>query len=184
MSWLHSTSARTSGSPATGRSTIPSSSPRTPTAANEPVPELQLAHWRREIHAIYDEVRTEDDPELAHAHWQARRNQLFGDHPQSPLPVDSPLRTSGLPCWPYDPALRWTLPLEPATSAVGHTLDTGADGVTRLRQIGWITLPAPYDARLALWWLDQYGGGLFLPLRDASAGLTSLGGGRYLLVTA
>ena len=35
-----------------------------------------------------------------------------------------------------------------------------------------------------MWWLDQYGGGLFLPLRDATAGDASYGGGRYLLDTA
>ena len=35
-----------------------------------------------------------------------------------------------------------------------------------------------------VWWLDQYAGGLFLPLRDGTAGDTSYGGGRYLLDTA
>jgi hypothetical protein len=34
---------------------------------------------------------------------------------------------------------------------------------------------------LDVWWLDQYGGGLFLPLRDGMAGETTYGGGRYLL---
>jgi uncharacterized protein len=37
---------------------------------------------------------------------------------------------------------------------------------------------------VALWRFDQYGGGLFLPLRDATAGTSSYGGGRYLLDTA
>jgi uncharacterized protein (DUF1684 family) len=35
-----------------------------------------------------------------------------------------------------------------------------------------------------VWWLDQYAGGLFLPLRDGTAGRTSYGGGRYVLDTA
>jgi uncharacterized protein len=39
-------------------------------------------------------------------------------------------------------------------------------------------------ARLDVWWLAQYGGGLFVPLRDATAGTDSYGGGRYLLDTA
>ena len=50
--------------------------------------------------------------------------------------------------------------------------------------MGWITLPEPFDARLAVWWLEQYGGGLFIPLKDATAGVTTYGGGRYLLDTA
>ncbi len=38
--------------------------------------------------------------------------------------------------------------------------------------------------RLDVWWLHQYGGGLFIPLRDGTAGTSSYGGGRYLLDTA
>jgi uncharacterized protein (DUF1684 family) len=148
------------------------------------VAELELADWRREMYAVYAEIRAGDDPERAHARWQARRDHLFSHHPQSPLPADSPLRASGVPYWPYDPALRWVLPLEPVTEPAEHGVDTGSDGISRLRQVGWITLPEPFGARLAVWWLAQYGGGLFLPLRDASAGRSSYGGGRYLLDTA
>ena len=32
-------------------------------------------------------------------------------------------------------------------------------------------------------WLEAYGGGLFLPVRDATYGATSYGGGRYVLDT-
>lgn len=35
--------------------------------------------------------------------------------------------------------------------------------------------------RLPLLWLDSYGGGLFLPFRDATNGRETYGGGRYLL---
>jgi uncharacterized protein len=45
-------------------------------------------------------------------------------------------------------------------------------------------IPGPVGRRVALWRLDQYGGGLFLPLRDATSGTASYGGGRYLLDTA
>jgi len=37
---------------------------------------------------------------------------------------------------------------------------------------------------IGVWWLQQYAGGLFLPLRDGTAGETSYGGGRYVLDTA
>jgi len=37
---------------------------------------------------------------------------------------------------------------------------------------------------VALWRLDQYGDGLFLQLRDATADTASDGGGRFLLDTA
>jgi uncharacterized protein (DUF1684 family) len=61
---------------------------------------------------------------------------------------------------------------------------TGADGITSLRSVGSVELPAPLRATIELWWLEQYAGGLFLPLRDGTAGSTSYGGGRYLLDTA
>ena len=36
---------------------------------------------------------------------------------------------------------------------------------------------------LELFWLEAYGGGLFLPFRDATSGSETYGGGRYLLDT-
>jgi uncharacterized protein (DUF1684 family) len=50
-----------------------------------------------------------------------------------------------------------------------------------LDRIGLVTLGDV--GRLDVWWVGGYGGGLFLPLRDGSAGSTTYGGGRYLLDT-
>jgi uncharacterized protein (DUF1684 family) len=36
---------------------------------------------------------------------------------------------------------------------------------------------------LAVWWLDSYGGGVFVPVRDTTAGSLTYGAGRYLLDT-
>jgi uncharacterized protein len=145
---------------------------------------LQLAGWRRETAALYAGVRDHADAAAAHAVWRTERDRMLRSHPQSPLSATDPMRASGVPYWAYDPALRWVLPVEPATRPRRLEIDTGPDGVTRLEQAGWVTLPAPVGSRLALWWLDQYGGGLFLPIRDATAGTGSYGGGRYLLDTA
>ena len=144
-----------------------------------PVTALQLAEWRRETGALYAGVRGQADPAAAHALWRDGRDRLLRSHPQSPLPPDDPMRVRGVPYWPYDPALRWTVLVEPVTQPQRLAIDTGPDGVTRLEQAGWVTLPDPVGRRLALWWLDQYGGGLFLPLRDATAGGASYGGGRW-----
>jgi uncharacterized protein (DUF1684 family) len=64
------------------------------------------------------------------------------------------------------------------------SLPTDGDGLTTLRLIGHVELPAPLTATVDVWWLKQYAGGLFVPLRDLTAGSTSYGGGRYLLDTA
>jgi uncharacterized protein len=147
--------------------------------------ELELAQWRRQVNELYAAVRAEGEPERGHALWRRGRDELFRSHPQSPLGPDDPLRASGLPCWPYDPALRFVLPLQPPSDPERRLeLDTGEDGVTSLAPVGRVDLPEPVGGSLDVWWLEQYGGGLFLPLRDGTAGSGSYGGGRYLLDTA
>ncbi|MFF2454142.1 DUF1684 domain-containing protein [Isoptericola sp. NPDC058082] len=142
---------------------------------------LELADWRRSVAELYAAVRAAPDPASGHATWRAGRDGLFRDHPQSPLPADDPLRATGLPYWPYDPAVRFEVPLRPAPPA-RLELDTGADGTTTMERVGVLELPGL--GTLDAWWLAQYGGGLFVPLRDGTAGAETYGGGRYVLDTA
>jgi uncharacterized protein (DUF1684 family) len=142
---------------------------------------LELADWRRHVAELYATVRAASDPAVGHQLWRAGRDELFRTHPQSPLPADDPLRETGLPYWPYDPGLRFELPLLPADPA-RLALDTGRDGTTTLERVGRGGVPDV--GTLDVWWLAQYGGGVFLPLRDGTAGTESYGGGRYLLDTA
>jgi uncharacterized protein (DUF1684 family) len=79
--------------------------------------------------------------------------------------------------------VRFEVELRPADDAELR-LSTGDDGVTTLRRVGVVELPDPVAGRLDVWWLAQYGGGIFLPFRDGTAGHDSYGAGRYLLDTA
>ncbi len=129
--------------------------------------ELELADWRRRVGSLYAVVREEaaDDPAAAHALWRIGRDALFLEHPQSPLPPDSPLRRTGLPCWPYDPAFRFEVALAPVPEGT-RTLElpSGESGSTLLRAVGRANLPGPVDASVTVWWLEQYAGGMFLPV--------------------
>lgn len=147
------------------------------------MPELELTDWRRQVSGLYAAVRDQRTAAVAHRLWREGRDRLFRDHPQSPLASSDPVRASGLPYWPYDPKLRFELSLIRAGERA-LALASGNDGRTALRRIGQVQLPHPLEATLDVWWLDQYAGGLFLPLRDGTAGTTSYGGGRYLLDTA
>src|SRR6266498_979692 len=138
---------------------------------------LELADWRRRVAELYAAVRAEADPEQGHARWRDGRDALFRTHPQSPLGPDDPLRGTGLPYWPYDPALRFEPPLLAAPEPVRLRVPTDGDGITTLVLAGRVELPEPLAATVDVWWLDQYAGGLFVPLRDGSAGSTSYGGG-------
>lgn len=135
--------------------------------------------------AVYSRVRelAATDPEAAHQHWRSGRDRLFARSPDSPLPSDDPLRRTGLPVWPYDPALRSTSPLHEAPTGELE-LDGGVDGPVRMSRVGRVDLPVSGRPRVDVWRLTQYAGGVFLPLRDATAGAGSYGAGRYLLDTA
>jgi uncharacterized protein (DUF1684 family) len=146
--------------------------------------ELELADWRRRVAELYARVRSDDRPEHAHQVWRAGRDTLFRTHPQSPLPAGDPLRETGLPYWPYDPAARFELPLLPARETRRFDLPAGDDGTVTLQPVGCLEIPDPVSATVDVWWMQQYGGGLFLPLRDGTAGDGSYGGGRYVLDTA
>lgn len=146
--------------------------------------DLEVADWRRRVSELYARVRAEPDPSRGHALWRAGRNDLLLKHPQSPLEPEDPLRRTGVQYWPYEPVLRFELPLLRAPETAKHAIPTGGEDSTTLRAIGRIEIPEPVNGILTVWWLEQYGGGLFLPLRDATAGSTTYGGGRYLLDSA
>ena len=149
---------------------------------------LELAGWRRAVAGLYAAVRAEEDPARGHELWRQGRDELFLKHPQSPLPLEDPLRATGLPYWPYDRELRFELPLLTAAGELALDVPT-SEGVTPMDRIGQVRLPAPLDAVIDVWWLRQYGGGLLLPLRDGTSGRpgvdghASYGGGRYALDT-
>jgi uncharacterized protein (DUF1684 family) len=44
-------------------------------------------------------------------------------------------------------------------------------------------LHLPDIGDLDVWWLDSYGGGIFVPVKDALSGKETYGAGRYLLDT-
>ena len=150
-----------------------------PTAVGNEV--LALADWRRAVAELYAAARREPDPQRGHELWRLGRDELFMRHPQSPLTSDDSRRATGLRYYPYDPALRFTAELRPGAGP--HTLrpDT-SDGHVRLSRVGHVSI-AELDVDLGVWWLAHYGGGLFVPVRDGTAGSETYGGGRYLLDT-
>jgi uncharacterized protein len=64
--------------------------------------------------------------------------------------------------------------------------DVAASGgeTVRFRRFGVVRLElADDELELSLYWLEGYGGGVFLPFADATGGRETYGGGRYLLDT-
>ncbi|MFW6034280.1 MAG: DUF1684 domain-containing protein [bacterium] len=142
---------------------------------------LDVVDWRRRVHALYAEVRGSADPRGAHQAWRAGRDTLFAEHPASPLSRQRRAEFTGLPYAAYDPTLRFLLPVETDVEPRRWEVATGTDGVVPFELAG--VLDVPGVGSLGVWWLASYGGGVFVPVRDASAGELTYGGGRYLIDT-
>jgi uncharacterized protein (DUF1684 family) len=143
---------------------------------------LSLADWRRRVAEIYAQVRAliARDPAAAHEYWRDSRDDLFRNHPQSPLSRDARASFGGLKYFDYDERLAFVAKLRrlPKTP---HDLFTSDGRTMAFDRIAVVDLPI---GTLDVLWLDGYAGGLFLSFRDASAGKTTYGGGRYVLDTA
>jgi hypothetical protein len=141
-----------------------------------------LWDWRRRVAELYAEIRAFHDPELAWRSWRATRDELFRAHPQSPLDSHRRRGFAGLALFDYDPAFRCLVDLAPAPEADRHDLSGGRDGYVQLIPFARTDgLNERLGRELTLYWLGGYGGGVFLPFRDATTGRTTFGGGRYLL---
>ena len=145
--------------------------------------QLAMVDWRRRTSQLYARVRAEADPAAGHAIWRAERDQMFRTHSQSPLPPDDEIRTTGITYWPYDRRMRFELPLAPVQHEQLLEMPISSKQAVTLRLLGHVPLPAPLAFDLPVWRLQQYGGGLFVPLRDGTAGTSTYSGGRYLLDT-
>jgi uncharacterized protein (DUF1684 family) len=144
---------------------------------------LALLDWKRTIFALYADVRAAPDPAAAWRRWRTVRDHLFASHPQTPLPAGARAGFTALPCFDYDPTLRVSARVE-AVSPRRDELPTGGKARIAFRRLA-VAVFTLNDAehRLDLHWLDAYGGGLFLPVADATNGEETYGGGRYLLDT-
>lgn len=143
---------------------------------------LALSDWRRRVFDLYRRAREAPASEPAWTAWRDGRDELFRTHAASPIPATARGAYLSTPFFPYDPAARVSaavtdaepLPLEIAGSHATF-------GATRVAVAAFELNGAP--CTLDLFWLDGYGGGLFLPFRDATSGAASYGAGRYLLDT-
>src|ERR687886_2140256 len=145
--------------------------------------ELQLLDWRRRVFPLYADVRAEREPEQAWQRWRESRDELFRAHPQTPLPDDARAVFAGLRYFPYDPSLRTHATVEPLPRDLVELPASAATPIPFRRFAVARFALAGEEHSLELYWLDAYGGGVFLPFADATSGGETYGAGRYLLDT-
>lgn len=145
---------------------------------------LDLLDWRRRIFALYAEVRATPDPGAAWERWRSVRRELIKDHAQSPI-RDPAARVAftGPDHFDYDPAARVLAEVEQAEPE-RRVIEGSADGRFEMTRFGVARFDLFGQERtLGLYWIDVYGGGVFLSFRDRTSGRETYGAGRYLLDT-
>jgi uncharacterized protein (DUF1684 family) len=143
---------------------------------------VALLDWKRRVFALYAAVRALD-PASGRDLWRETRDELFRSHPQSPLPPERRAGFGGLEYWPYDPQARVLAELEDVDAPPQPVATSGSEEI-QFRPFALASFELKGERlSLEVYWLTAYGGGVFLPFRDATSGHGSYGGGRYLLDT-
>jgi uncharacterized protein len=144
---------------------------------------IDLQDWRRQVFECYARVRATDDPAAGWTQWRSTRDRLFAAHPQSPIPEATRGSFSGLPYFDHDPAARVLANVQAA--APEHLeIATSGDAPYAFTRFAIASFELGGDrCGLEMYWLDGYGGGIFVPFRDRTAGSETYGAGRYLLDT-
>ncbi|HYH77785.1 MAG TPA: DUF1684 domain-containing protein [Arthrobacter sp.] len=146
---------------------------------------IDIADWRLRTFALYETVRkiSVESPAEAHSYWRHERDRMFATHPASALTAQGKAHFSGLKTSDYDPIYRFHVPLTMEGAGREMSVETATDGVVSFVRLG--TFDLPEMGQLAVWKFLGYGGGIFVPFRDATAGQPggSYGAGRYLIDT-
>lgn len=146
---------------------------------------VELLDYRRAVAGMYARTRAEEhDPAARCARFRRERDALFAGHPQSPIPDEERPGFGGIDYFDYDPALRHVLPVGYDVEPEVLEIRLRDDGLLRLRRFGRVRFEKNLEGlSLSLFWVEGYGGGVFLPFKDATGGHETYGGGRYLLDT-
>ncbi len=144
---------------------------------------VALLDWRRRVAELYADIRSATDLQAAWKRWQQARARLFREHPQSPVPLVERGGYSGPHVYAFDPGWRVLASFRVA-EPVRFQLPTSDSGSMSFRRFALADFSvAGKELSLELYWLEGYGGGLFVPFADATSGSETYGAGRYLLDT-
>jgi uncharacterized protein (DUF1684 family) len=144
---------------------------------------LDLLDWKRQVFALYEQVRASPDPQQAWQLWRETRDRLYREHPQSPLPPEQRADFPGCSYFAYAPEARVLATVEPCervqrdvSSSSGAGFPFSKVGTARFSLSG-------EEQSLALLWNEGYGGGLFVSFQDETSGNETYPAARYLLDT-
>jgi hypothetical protein len=123
-------------------------------------------------------------PEAAWLRFREQRDRLYKRHPCSALTDEEKRSFAGFAYHEYDPNSCIVGEIDYAVAEFSVDIEV-SEGTLQCRRIGVARFShARQTASLDVFWLDIYGGGLWLPVGDQTNGRTTYRGGRYLYDTA
>ena len=112
------------------------------------------------------------------------REKLFASHPQSALDEEQKQNFQGLHYFPYNHTMCVVAVIDTDVEQNRLTVVMNAEESMTMTTVGRLHFNIEgQEVELSLYWLNIYGGGLFLPFRDTTSPAMSYGGGRYLFDT-
>ncbi len=149
---------------------------------------LVLYDYRNRVAAMYRErnqaLLDGGDAKLVCDRFRAARNDLFAMHPQSALDQEQREQFEGLRYFPYAPSFCVVAEVDSQVEPAVLTVAMNAEELMTMTRVARLRFTLEDKQHtLAMYWLNVYGGGLFLPFRDLSSPEESYGGGRYLFDT-
>jgi uncharacterized protein (DUF1684 family) len=149
---------------------------------------LDLYNYRRRVAEMYrtrmQATLNGEDAASILQRFRESRNELFATHPQSALDQEQKLKFQGLRYFPYNPAMCVEAGIERDVEPLVLSVAMNAEETMTMTTVGRLHfILEGVNVTLSLYWLNIYGGGLFLPFRDTTSPAESYGGGRYLFDT-
>jgi uncharacterized protein len=145
-----------------------------------------LVEWRETIGDIYKEIRSTHarDPSGTWERFRERRDFLYKHHPCSALTESEKLTFTGFENYSYNPDLCFVGRVEYEANGKSYEAST-SEGALPCRRIAIARFEHRGKSQaLSIFWLDIYGGGIWLPVGDQTNGDTTYAGGRYLFDTS
>ena len=149
---------------------------------------LDLYDYRRRVAAMYRERKRAtlagEDAATILQRFREARDDLFAHHQQSALDEEQRRHFQGLHHFPYNPAMCVVADVDTNVEPTLLTVAMNSEESMIMTRVARLHFTIESRAvALALYWLNIYGGGLFLPFRDTTSPGESYGGGRYLFDT-
>jgi uncharacterized protein len=149
---------------------------------------LDLYDYRTRVAEMYRARRQAtlagEDAATILQHFRDSRDKLIANHPQSALDQGQKQKFQGLHYFPYNPAMCVEADIENDVEPLLLNVAMNAEETMTMTTVARLHFTLEdIKVTLSLFWLNIYGGGLFLPFRDTTSPVESYGGGRYLFDT-